>query len=501
MQRENRLKTNGKRMFKKHSKPMCAVMGIVAVFLCVGGFNIDFSSIEFLNGFSTSLITGTSIFTATMPFIWIKDNLFVKLTPEQVKELSPDEMIKYSNDLQKNLEEKESKINMKLKLLSKDSEDNKEEISKLKSELGQINAETFKELLVAVQIQGKELAKLKDNGSTASNGNSLAKAIKEKAEALKTVKDKAVQIVIKAKQDPTDIGNRSELGQWLTGVEQLARRSVFMKDLFTVLPATTEYIKKMEQDVVVRDAKTSIACAVSTHNTKLTWKRTDLQMKKVRDFVDICIDMMEDYTFVTSETTDLIDYGVASKVDEQLLLGDGAGANLNGVDSYASTFSAALAGADYSALVQEPTVADLISVMGAQIEFLGANGKFMPNVAILNPKQIKLLKLAKDANNLPLSCSCMVMDNGTFLVDGIVLVGNPLVPENELYVMDTTKGTIYERRGSNVEFAYENKDNFEHECVTAKAYERINLWVASNNQNAFMKCSDIAVAIAAIKKP
>ena len=167
------------------------------------------------------------------------------------------------------------------------------------------------------------------------------------------------------------------------------------------------------------------------------------------------------------------------------------------------TFAANLAGADYSAAtgtpIQAPTVADLISIAGAQIEYLGQDAKFMPNVAIVNPKQIRLLKSAKDANNLPLNQVTMV--GSAMFVEGIRLIGNPLVPENEAYVMDSTKGTIYERKGAVVNMFFENNDNAEHETATVIAYERVNLWVASNNTNAFMHIASISAAITAIKAP
>ena len=45
------------------------------------------------------------------------------------------------------------------------------------------------------------------------------------------------------------------------------------------------------------------------------------------------------------------------------------------------------------------------------------------------------------------------------------------------------------------------KDNWEKEIATLKGLERLNFLVPTNYQNAFMKCTDVTVAIAAIDKP
>ncbi len=52
-----------------------------------------------------------------------------------------------------------------------------------------------------------------------------------------------------------------------------------------------------------------------------------------------------------------------------------------------------------------------------------------------------------------------------------------------------------------LELAFQNKDNWEKEIADLKGFIRINFWVPNNWANAFMKCSDVATAIAAIDKP
>lgn len=331
---------------------------------------------------------------------------------------------------------------------------------------------------------------------------------KERINALKSTGGKfeiELDIDVKATHNPTDIGQREQLGQFEPGVSRIPHRKVYMESLFTPGAASTEYIKYVEQASVVRDAKNVAACAASTHNSKVTFAVKDLQMKKVRDFTSVCIDMMDDYTFVESEIRDLVTSGVNLKKDTDLLLGDGTGANINGVDSYAATFDAASAGADYSNSVFNPTLIDLLVIAGAQIKAFGGENFFSPNVIILNPIDATLMGLIKDGQENyikvgSVNASVFRDANGQLYINGMLVVENPNCPSNEAYVFDSTKGTYYKRTGLVVEFAYENGTNFEQELVTVKAYERGNLRVRNNDANAFMHIADIAAGIAAIER-
>jgi len=424
-----------------------------------------------------------------------EDGAFKTISFEEVKKLNDADYDQYMESLDKHRLETIEGL--------KEGKASKEDLEKLNKEISTLKDNYLTSILKAQKEQGEILSQLHIEHKVTGERKTVKDLLLENADKIKAIKNHPLEILVKASQAPADIGDRSDLAQRIPGVEQLVRRRPFVKDWFRVVPTDTEYIRKTEQDVVVRDAKNVAACAASTHNTKLTWKQTTLQQKKVRDFVHVCIDMMEDYDFVEGEINDLISYGVQIKVDNGLLLDDGTGANINGIASYASTFSAALAGADYSAAtgtpIQAPNVGDLICVAGAQIEFLGQENKFMPNVAFLNPKQIKLLKLTKDVNEQYLLPNWLTANGDE--VGMIRLVGNPLVPENEAYVMDSTMGVIYQRKATEVSMSFENNDNFETETVTIKGIERLNLWVSTNNSNAFMHIPDIAAAITAITKP
>lgn len=315
----------------------------------------------------------------------------------------------------------------------------------------------------------------------------------------------SLMIEHKATMTSTDITGRDNYFTWHEGgaVGKIPVRRPFMRELFKSVPTTTEYIKYIDQETVVRDAKNVALCGAAATNTKLTWKTYDLKVDKVRDFTNICLDMMNDYAFVQGEIERLLNDSLNLKIDNDLFLGTGVSPILHGLDEYASTFNAAAAGADYSGTVVNPNLIDLISIAGAQIKAFGQQNAYFPNYVLINPRDLQGLKFLKDGvnnyiKNSQLFSSLFQDAGGKYYIDGMLLVENPLVPENEFYIGDFTKGTVYQRPGVGIEFAYENGTNFETETVTVKVYERLNLLVRNVDANAFMHCEDIEAALVAI---
>lgn len=377
----------------------------------------------------------------------------------------------------------------------------KEDLEKLSIEIKALKDARVDALETAMKAQGVEMGKLLKQIDSASSGQdidfktALLDALSSKSEDIKELMKSgagSIKLDIKASQGAADITTGLDFATMESGVGQIPTRQPFIRELFMNQSTTSEYVKYNDQETVVRDAKNVAACAASTHNSKITWQVRSIQMKKVRDYVDLCIDMMDDYAFVQGEVVSLVETDVKLRVDSQLLLGSGAGDELNSVDSVASTFAAG----SYATSVATPVIADLIKVVGCQISDLGQNNAFNANWALLNPVDACLMQLEKDANGNYLLPSYITSDG--VQVGAIRVITNNLVPANEMYVGDFTKGTVFARKGLTVDMSFENNDNFERELVTVKAYERLNLRVRNNDANAFMHVPSISAALTAI---
>ncbi len=87
------------------------------------------------------------------------------------------------------------------------------------------------------------------------------------------------------------------------------------------------------------------------------------------------------------------------------------------------------------------------------------------------------------------------------VVGDLVILPLVDVPANSVYVMDTTRGEILDRRSVEMTMSAENGTNFVDEFVTMMITAKMQFLVKSNDSNAFMKCSDVSTAITAITAP
>jgi hypothetical protein len=380
-----------------------------------------------------------------------------------------------------------------------------------------LNAEQmlqFKDMAQALKDQAVLIQQMKDNGILGGiKVGALTKAFaenKDKIKALKASKTGKLSFEVEMKaggadQAATDIATHT-IGTRVPGVGQLPVRKPFMRDLFPTVTCNSEFIRYLDQETIVRDAKNVASAAVSTHTTKLTWKERNIQITAVRDLIDVPIDMLDDYDFVEGELKNLLDVNVQLKVDTGLLSGTGVNPELHSVGEVASEFddTNTLGGTIevWTGKVDDPNFFDLAIAMTSQIIALGQQNNYIPNVILCNTIDKFKNMLVKDDNGQYLMPPFVVRQGDKeYSIDGMVVRSNPGVASNTMYVFDSTKATLYQRKTVVIEMSFENASNFETEVVTIKAYERLNLLVRNVNKNAFMKCSDVAGKIAAISKP
>lgn len=302
---------------------------------------------------------------------------------------------------------------------------------------------------------------------------------------------------LKATQGASDIGDRDYLGEIEPGIEHKAVRDPRIMDLFSKQPISKEYLHYWEQDTVTRDADFVIACATSSHNTKVTWVKRSVELAKIRDIVEICIDMLDDYDFVEGEIRMLINESINLTIDNELLNGSAAAAtDLLSIDSISSEFNASNALADFSNDIADANISDLLTCMKAQITVFGQENKWMPDVAVMNYIDWTKLYLEKDEDGNYLFPN--IIFGGRQEINGMRIVTTPICAADSCYVFDSTKGKILDRRKLTVTASFENNDNIEKELVTFVAVQRLQFHVRNINRDAFMKCSDIPAALVAI---
>lgn len=372
----------------------------------------------------------------------------------------------------------------------------------------------FTDMTETIKNQAIAIQQLKDGG--------LAKPgqIKRLSEQMKERKDEVAKFLSKglgkisfdmatkaggADQAATDIATHT-IGLRVPGIGQIPTRRPFLRDLFPTVNTSLEYIKYIDQETVVRDAKNVASGAASTHTSKVTWKERSIQIVNVRDLVDVPIDMLSDYDFVEGELRNMLDINVQLKVDSGLLSGTGVAPELHSIGEIASEFDATntLGGTitPFNGTIQAPNIFDLVIAMTAQIIALGKDGSFMPNVVCFNTIDRYKALLIKDKDDNYLMPPFVTRVGGKeYNIDGMMVRSNPDVAANSVWVFDSMKGTIYQRKAAVAEISYENASNFETETATMKVYERLNLLIRNVNANAFMKCTDVSTALSILATP
>lgn len=434
--------------------------------------------------------------------LWIVDGKFKALDAEAIKGLSEDDLIDYH-------QAKMADDLAKIKVIEDDVKGNKEGLAEIVKSL----ADTRDQIMKAVIKQGETLAELarKNNLPTLEKG-ALRKAFddnKEKFAALKNRDSKeGFQFTVDltkavVTQTYSDIDAGSDFAQMRPGViDQPVRRPRF-RDLFGSIPLSTEVYKYVEQDSVVRDAQNVANCtAITTSLTKETLLVSSIEPVKVKDMIKACIDFLDDYAFMQSRINKLLNQSVALQVDEQTLLGTGIAPEMNSIDSVASEFSAANPILVLTLAIQDANFVDLILGMATQIEMLGQENSFRPNIAVVNRGDwFKLVESKKDANNNYLDYRVQRLSDGSIMIGDLLVVTSPIVVTNTCYVFDSSQGEIIDRRQLVIDIAFENGTDWESDIVALKGSERLNFLVPNEVANAFMKCSDVATAITAITAP
>lgn len=242
--------------------------------------------------------------------------MFEEKSLEEISKMTLEEQTAY----QKEKKEFEAQaLKTQIEEATKDSA-KKEDIDKLTAK----NTEVIKE----IERLGLELKRM---GETPKHGVSkgLKDYILENSEVLKKLKAdgknaKHLDVVVdktQATQVATNIANRDAYATVEPGTIRKPVRRTRILDLFKRRPISGEYFKYQEEDVVTRDAKFVVACAKSNHTTKKTWIVRTVELAKIRDIVDACIDMLDDYTWVESQLKELINESILLKADYELLLG------------------------------------------------------------------------------------------------------------------------------------------------------------------------------------
>lgn len=376
----------------------------------------------------------------------------------------------------------------------------KEEVAAVKSAIE--NTEDVEAIKTAIAGLEGQLEGLKEKKSESKRYASLGAAIfegfKNAKEAISKIAAKEMtqtSFDVKAADTMTIVGNYSggqvALSDLEQGVARVVRRRPFMRQISNTRGTTSKYVVYVEQKNPDPNEAGMVAEGALKPQSDFDLVEVSKEVKKIATYIKVSKEMLADLSFMAGEINGELMELVELKLDEQILLGDGVGSNLEGIDLNAVAWAAGT----FAAQIDNANNSDVLRVAIAQI--MQAN--FEANAILLNPADCAAMQLTKSSTGEYTYPMFIPMADGITRVKGIPVIENNLVREGEFYVGDFTKSNLRVREEMNIQVGYVN-DDFTKNLVTILCEMRAVHYVKSNHYGAFVK-GEFATAKAALETP
>ena len=385
-----------------------------------------------------------------------------------------EEIKKTIEEINSRIEEKNNSIKESIELKASN-----EVVDVLKNELA--------ELKEVAKTQGETLANFKNANESKTPETfteDLKSALNSSIDKIKAVKEgKATgtgEMTLKAVTSASVID--STASYWVNGIGKQPVRRIFLDSMFAQGGVGIESggtITYWDQNTLTRNAENVAECG-TIPESDIDWKEYSIQFTKVADSIPICAEALEDYAFIESEVRNFLLENILLQNDVNIL------AN---IDTASQTWVAGV----FAGTITTPSTYDVIKVGKSQVENSGENNAYSPNVVLMNPTDYTAMMLAKTTDGQYLYP--MYMQTSEMVVDGMMIVTSSLVTQDTMYILDSSKGTIYNMRGLSIDMASEHADDFLHDRIRLRATLRKAFLIRNVNANAFLKVDSIATAI------
>ena len=385
---------------------------------------------------------------------------------------------------QEHVGESLAELNKGVKAVSDQLEDRPSEsdLNKLRDEIGEKHnkmLDVLKEYMTEIKkgVSGSTVAAIETVKSQLNTEES-----RKQLQAIKAGNGEHIKINLSAVKAPatmTIAGNTAPtdtIPQPLreAGMNRIADRPNFVAANIVNSTTSLPVIEWVEQ--VNRDG----GAGQTAENAPKNQADFDLQtvstkVKKTTMFIKVSMEMLEDVDFIESEIRNELMILVGLQVDSQLLIGDGTGTNLTGLDFYATPYSAGT----FAGTIDEANNWDVLQTGINQI--ILAN--FYPTRIFMNPSDVTSMKLTKGTDGhyvLPPFTSA----NG-LVVDNIPIIWNNGVAQDDFYIFDGMKATVFTRKSMTIDIGLSG-DDFTNNRVTILAEWRGALRVKGNDTGAIV---------------
>lgn len=376
------------------------------------------------------------------------------------------------------------------------------DVDALKSDL-----ESLKNLEVKSQELEKSIAKFEGKLEAMSEkavepkveklsmAQSIVKAYKENLEGIKDAIGRGgkMSLNVKTTTITEDYAGTFALTDFDSEVDRTVRKRYGLLENLNLGQTSSKFVTYVQQTAEGR------ARFVGEGGAKIQgepqWTEVSEEVKKIAGYVKVSKEMLDDLSFVRAEINNDLMENVKSGIEEALLSGDGAGANLKGLLSPAMALPTY--NGNFDDEIQDANITDLMRVAKAQIEA----SNFTPTHIVLNPEDIAKLQLTKASDGMytyPMFLPTQSGD-GEMSIAGMRVISSTYMTADKYLVGDFSRVSIKFRDDMNITVGLDT-DDFTKNMITILAEARLVQYVKNNQKPAFVH-GTISTDVALLLKP
>lgn len=357
------------------------------------------------------------------------------------------------NGLDKKVQDVINKTNEEVQSASKIGRENKEAVNSLESQISDLNA-TMAEL-------SQNGVKLKEDKKVETVGNQFVNS-----DAFKNMQNGSS---VKARfeiQNNTLTGSDATVApDRQTGIVGGAFRQLRITDVLNTYNTTSNAIEYTRENVFTNNAAEA-AEGTQKAESVVDFELVSVPVRTIAHFIKLSKQIMDDAPALASYVDGRMRYGVELREENQIISGDGVGANLSGL----------LNSGNYTVFTAQSGESAMLSIRRAIAQVKAAD--YAADVVILNPQDAMLIDIDKATDGHFINNPASVRASQPPTAWGLPVVESNAMPEGQFLVGSfAMAAALWARQGVVVDLFEQDGDNAQKNLVTLRAEKRCALSV------------------------
>lgn len=251
----------------------------------------------------------------------------------------------------------------------------------------------------------------------------------------------------------------------LAGVIEEPLRPLSIRDLLDVGTTDSNLIEWVRENVFTNNADVVTEGELKPESN-ITYERADVPVRTIAHWIHATRQVLSDFRMLQTMIDGRLRLGLAIKEEDQLLLGDGTGENIEGLIPQATSYNTALN------LTGDTRIDQMRhAILQVRLAFYPATG------IVMSPTDWERIELTKDGENRYLMASPAAVTGPRLW--GLPVVQSDAMPVGEFMVgAFSMAATLFDREQASVAVSTEDRDNFVRNMVTILCEERLALAVS-----------------------